>query len=96
MNLFLQQMKLRILANIGKLKSGRWPDGWCGGVQLALRTFPRHIERKGAQMEQKNDGCVPLGKIEQLNEEDKIRYLAFLDGLLKSQAEQERFHDFEG
>lgn len=96
MNLFLQQMKLRILANIGKLKSGRWPDGWCGGVQLALRTFPRHIERKGAKMEQNNDGCVPLGKIEQLNEEEKIRYLVFLDGLLKSQAEQEQFHDFEG
>ena len=35
-------------------------------------------------------------QIEQLNEEEKIRYLTFLDGLLKSQAEQERFHDFEG
>lgn len=96
MNLFLQQMKLRRLANIGNIKSGRWPDVWCGGVQLALRAFPRQTERKGAKMEQKNDGCVPLGKIEQLDEEEKIRYLVFLDGLLKSQAEQERFHDFAG
>lgn len=43
-----------------------------------------------------NRHLAELYKIEKLSEENKIIYLAFLDGLLKSQVEQEQFHDFEG
>ena len=35
-------------------------------------------------------GWVPCEKIEKLNEENRVSFLAFLDDLIKSQSEQER------
>lgn len=84
-NLLGEPVRERISWRCGRFRAGR-----------ILNRKNKKQKERDTRVEQEDSirkklpGWVPCEKIERLNKENKIKYLAFLDDLLKNQSEQEQ------